>query len=120
MLTKIDAFLADLLEFNKAIVQFDSVLTGLDSWINGKGQVCQSCHQTPLANVIFKEKLVALRQPDAENVSPDPEDRVTRGMELMEDLVKRILTCAKAEETREQLFPPEGKKMSKVKKLKMS
>ena len=52
VLTKIDAFLADLLEFNKAIVQFDSVLTGLDSWINGKGQVCQSCHQTPLANVI--------------------------------------------------------------------
>jgi len=97
VLTKIDAFLADLLEFNKAIVQFDSVLTGLDSWINGKGQ----------------EKLVALRQPDAENMSPDPEDRVTRGMELMEDLVKRILTCAKAEETREQLFPPEGKKMSK-------
>jgi len=97
VLTKIDAFLADLLEFNKAIVQFDSVLTGLDSWINGKGQ----------------EKLVALRQPDAENVSPDPEDRVTRGMELMEDLVKRIQTCAKAEETREQLFPPEGKKMSK-------
>lgn len=75
---------------------------------------------TVLANVIFKEKLVALRQPDAENVSPDPEDRVTRGMELMEDLVKRIQTCAKAEETREQLFPPEGKKMSKVKKLKMS
>ena len=51
VLTKIDAFLADLLEFNKAIVQFDSVLTGLDSWINGKGQVCQSCHQTPLASV---------------------------------------------------------------------
>ena len=47
VLTKIDAFLADLLEFNKAIVQFDSLLTGLDSWINGKGQVCQSCHQTP-------------------------------------------------------------------------
>ena len=37
-------------------------------------------------------------------------------MELMEDLMKRIQTCVKAEETREQLFPPEGKKMSKVKK----
>ena len=36
-------------------------------------------------------------------------------MELMEDLMKRIQTCVKAEETREQLFPPEGKKMSKVK-----
>ena len=42
---------------------------------------------------------------------------MTRGMELMEDLVKRIQTCAKAEETREQLFPPEGKKMSKVKNI---
>ena len=39
MLTKIDKFLAELLEFNKAIVQFDAVLTGMDSWINGKGQV---------------------------------------------------------------------------------
>ena len=47
-------------------------------------------------------------------MAPDPEERVTRGMELMEDLMKRIQTCVKAEETREQLFPPEGKKMSKV------
>ena len=62
-----------------------------------------------------QEKLAALRQPDEEDVAPDPEERVTRGMELMEDLMKRIQTCAKAEETREQLFPPEGKKMSKVK-----
>jgi len=97
VLTKIDKFLAELLEFNKAIVQFDAVLTGMDSWINGKGQ----------------EKLTALRQPDEEDVAPDPEERVTRGMELMEDLMKRIQTCVKAEETREQLFPPEGKKMSK-------
>ena len=63
----------------------------------------------------MQEKLAALRQPDEEDVAPDPEDRVTRGMELMEDLMKRIQTCVKAEETREQLFPPEGKKMSKVK-----
>ena len=41
VLTKIDKFLAELLEFNKAIVQFDAVLTGMDSWINGKGQVWQ-------------------------------------------------------------------------------
>ena len=39
VLNKIDKFLAELLEFNKAIVQFDAVLTGLDSWINGKGKV---------------------------------------------------------------------------------
>jgi len=97
VLTKIDKFLAELLEFNKAIVQFDAVLTSMDSWINGKGQ----------------EKLAALRQPDADDVAPDPEERVTRGMELMEDLMKRIQTCVKAEQTREQLFPPEGKKMSK-------
>ena len=39
VLTKIDKYLAELLEFNKAIVQFDAVLTGMDSWIKGKGQV---------------------------------------------------------------------------------
>ena len=67
-----------------------------------------------VSNVLDQEKLAALRQPDADDVAPDPEERVTRGMELMEDLMKRIQTCVKAEETREQLFPPEGKKMSKV------
>ena len=39
VLTKIDKYLSELLEFNKAIVQFDAVLTSMDSWINGKGQV---------------------------------------------------------------------------------
>ena len=64
--------------------------------------------------------MAALRQPDEDDVAPDPEERVTRGMELMEDLMKRIQTCIKAEETREQLFPPEGKKMSKVTCVKKS
>ena len=64
----------------------------------------------------MQDKLAALRKPDEEDVAPDPEERVTRGMELMEDLMKRIQTCVKAEQKREQLFPPEGKKMSKVEK----
>ena len=38
---------------------------------------------------------------------------VTQGMELMEDLMKRTMVCTKAEETKEKIFPPEGKKLSK-------
>ena len=73
----------------------------------------------------LQEKLVALREPDAADTVPDPEDRVTRGMELMEDLMKRNLTCTKAEETKASIFPPEGKKMPKdakdfVERLKTS
>jgi len=97
VLAKIDQFLADLFGFNKAIVQFDETLNTLEKWINGKAQ----------------EKLAAIREPDSGDVAPDPEDRVTRAMELMEDLTKRILICTKAEETKVELFPPEGKKMSR-------
>jgi len=97
VLAKIDQFLADLFAFNKSIVSFDETLTTLDNWINGKAQ----------------EKLAAIRLPDSGEVAPDPEERVTQAMELMEDLMKRSQVCTKAEEIRAELFPPEGKKMSK-------
>lgn len=97
VLAKIDQFLADLFAFNKSIVSFDETLTTLDNWINGKAQ----------------EKLTAIREPDSGEVAPDPEERVTQAMELMEDLMKRIQVCTKAEEIKMDLFPAEGKKMSK-------
>merc|ERR1712025_205390 len=58
-------------------------------------------------------KLGVIRAPDSASVAPDPEDRVTKAMELMEDMSKRNTLCAKAEQKKEEIFPPEGKKVSR-------
>jgi len=97
VLKKIDEGLADLFQFNKELVTFDATLTDLNTYIIGRGQ----------------EKLVALREPDPVDTAPDPEDRVTKAMELVEDLLKKIAICTKAEEKKIEIFPAEGKKMSK-------
>jgi len=97
VLRKIDQALADLFQFNKELVTFDATLTELDAWINGRAQ----------------EKLAGVRQPDPADTPPDPEDRVTKAMELLEDLIKKIAICTKAEEKKVEIFPPEGKKLSK-------
>merc|ERR1711892_17498 len=97
VLKKIDQALADLFQFNKELVTFDATLTELDTWITGRAQ----------------EKLANIRQPDPADTPPDPEDRVTKAMELLEDLLKKIAICTKAEEKKAEIFPAEGKKMSK-------
>ena len=79
VLDDIDKTLVDLNIFNQELVMFDSVLTELDNWICGPGQ----------------ERLDNLRQSDKSDQLPDPEEKVTRAMELMEDLLKRITTCSK-------------------------
>jgi len=97
VLTKIDQSLADLFQFNKELVTFDATLTELDAWITGKAQ----------------EKLANIREPDPADTPPDPEDRVTKAMELLEDLLRKISICSKAEEKKIEIFPAEGKKLSK-------
>merc|ERR1719312_1567853 len=84
-------------KFNMELVTFDATLTELNAYIIGRGQ----------------EKLAALREPDPVDTAPDPEDRVTKAMELVEDLLKKIAICTKAEEKKIEIFPAEGKKMSK-------
>ena len=79
VLEDIDKTLVDLNVFNQELVLFDSVLTELDNWICGPGQ----------------ERLDSLRRPESSDHQPDPEEKVTRAMELMEDLLKRITTCTK-------------------------
>ena len=79
VLEDIDKTLVDLNVFNQELVLFDSVLTELDNWICGPGQ----------------ERLESLRRPESSDHQPDPEEKVTRAMELMEDLLKRITTCTK-------------------------
>jgi len=97
VLTNIDQSLADLFQFNKELVTFDATLTELDAWITGKAQ----------------EKLANIREPDPADTPPDPEDRVTKAMELLEDLLRKISICSKAEEKKIEIFPAEGKKLSK-------
>ncbi|XP_023337940.1 uncharacterized protein LOC111708713 [Eurytemora carolleeae] len=97
VLNKIDETLADIYTFNNELIKFDATLTELDTWINGKA----------------KEKLELIRKPEDTNSPPDPEMRVTRTMELMEDLLKRNGICTKAEETRAEIFPAKGEKMPK-------
>ena len=82
VLEDIDKTLVDLNLFNQELVVFDSVLTELDNWISGPAQ----------------ERLDSLRRPDSSDHAPDPEEKVTRAMELMEDLLKRINTCTKVSE----------------------
>jgi len=97
VLKQIDEALAELFQFNKELVTFDATLTELNAWITGRAQ----------------EKLENIRQPDPADTPPDPEDRVTKAMELLEDLIKKLATCSKAENKKAEIFPAEGKKMSK-------
>jgi len=97
VLKKIDEGLADLFQFNKELVTFDATLTELNTYITGRAQ----------------EKLAGIREPDPADTAPDPEGRVTKAMELLEDLLKKIAMCTKAEEKKIEIFPGEGKKMSK-------
>jgi len=97
VLKNIDEGLADLFQFNKELVTFDATLTELNTYITGRAQ----------------EKLAGIREPDPADTAPDPEGRVTKAMELLEDLLKKIAMCTKAEEKKIEIFPGEGKKMSK-------
>jgi hypothetical protein len=101
VLAQIDQYLGDLFEFNKELVLFDGAITDMDIWINGRAQVyvCAQSFANPDDNASLnwrhpQEKLETLRQPEVGDVAPDPEERVTRGMELMEDLLKRIQVCS--------------------------
>ena len=38
----------------------------------------------------MQEKLVVIRRPDDSTLPPDPEDRVTKTMELTEDLLRTV------------------------------
>ncbi len=62
----------------------------------------------------WQEKLAVIRRPDDSALPPDPEDRVTKTMELTEDLLRRNTVCAKAEDKKVELFPTKGEKISKV------
>ena len=93
ILEKIDERLVFIEDFNKRLAVFDKNLTDLEDWL-GEG----------------RRRLDGIKNP-AEILSP--EDRVTKTMEVQEDINKKSEFCAKQEAEKVEIFPKQGEKMSK-------
>ena len=92
ILSKTDVRLEFIDDFNKRLNIFDQGLKDMDNWL-GEG----------------RKRLDAIKNPPQEM---SPEDRVTKSMELAEDLNKKSEFTKKLEQEREDIFPKQGEKMS--------
>jgi len=79
-------------DFNKRLNIFDQGLKDMDSWL-GEG----------------RKRLELIKNPPEEM---SPEDRVTKSMELQEDLNKKSEFTKKLEQEKEDIFPGVGEKIS--------
>ena len=93
ILRKIDERLVFIDDFNKRLAVFDKNLTDLEDWL-GEG----------------RRRLEGIKNP-AEILSP--EDRVTKTMEVQEDINKKSEFCSKQEAEKTEIFPKQGEKISK-------
>jgi len=93
ILKKIDERLIFIEDFNKRLAVFDKNLTDLEDWL-GEG----------------RKRLNGIKNP-AEILSP--EDRVTKTMEVQEDINKKSEFCSKQEAEKAEIFPKQGEKMTK-------
>ena len=93
IMKKIEEKLVFIEDFNKRLAVFDKNLTDLEDWL-GEG----------------RKRLDGIKNP-AEILSP--EDRVTKTMEVQEDINKKSEFCAKQEAEKVEIFPKQGEKMSK-------
>merc|ERR1711902_172816 len=91
-LTKTDERLAFILDFNQRLAVFDKNVIELEDWL-GEG----------------RKRLVGIRNP-TELLSP--EDRVTKTMEVQEDINKKSEFCGKQETEKGEIFPKQGEKVS--------
>lgn len=98
ILDKMDAQLALIYTFNKELVEFDKTLRELETYVAPTGKI--------------GEKLEIIRADDG-LLPPDPEDRITKSMEALEDIMKKSLICSALEEKKTEIFPGEGQKVSK-------
>ena len=80
-------------DFNKRLAIFDKNVSDLEVWL-GEG----------------RKRLNGIKNP-AEILSP--EDRVTKTMEVQEDINKKSEFCSKQEAEKAEIFPKQGEKMSK-------
>merc|ERR1712192_85460 len=91
-LTKTDERLEFILDFNKRLAIFDKNVTELEDWL-GEG----------------RKRLDGIKNP-TELLSP--EDRVTKTMEVQEDINKKSEFCGKQETEKAEIFPKQGEKVS--------
>ena len=93
ILKKTDDRLIFILDFNQRLAVFDKNVTELEDWL-GEG----------------RKRLDGIRNP-TELLSP--EDRVTKTMEVQEDINKKSEFCSKQEAEKVEIFPKPGEKISK-------
>merc|ERR1712212_184175 len=91
-LTKTDERLVFILDFNQRLAVFDKNVTELEDWLS-EG----------------RKRLDGIRNP-TELLSP--EDRVTKTMEVQEDINKKAEFCGKQETEKAEIFPKQGEKVS--------
>merc|ERR1712032_689657 len=92
ILKKTDDRLIFILDFNQRLAVFDKNVTELEDWL-GEG----------------RKRLDGIRNP-TELLSP--EDRVTKTMEVQEDINKKSESCGKQETEKGEIFPKGGEKVS--------
>merc|ERR1712209_168009 len=92
ILKKTDDRLIFILDFNQRLAIFDKNVTELEDWL-GEG----------------RKRLDGIRNP-TELLSP--EDRVTKTMEVQEDINKKSEFCGKQETEKAEIFPKQGEKVS--------
>ena len=93
ILKKTEERLVFIDDFNKRLAVFDKNVSELEDWL-GEG----------------RKRLDGIKNP-AEILSP--EDRVTKTMEVQEDINKKSEFCGKQEAEKAEIFPKPGEKMSK-------
>merc|ERR1739838_154972 len=92
ILSKTDERLEFILDFNKRLAIFDKNVSTLEDWL-GEG----------------RKMLDGIKNP-VELLSP--EDRVTKTMEVQEDINKKSEFCGKQETEKAEIFPKQGEKVS--------
>ena len=92
ILSKTDERLEFILDFNKRLAIFDKNVSDLEDWL-GEG----------------RKRLDGIKNP-TELLSP--EDRVTKTMEVQEDINKKSEFCSKQETEKGEIFPKGGEKVS--------
>merc|ERR1712032_777231 len=92
ILSKTDERLEFILDFNKRLAIFDKNVSDLEDWL-GEG----------------RKRLDGIKNP-TELLSP--EDRVTKTMEVQEDINKKSEFCGKQETEKGEIFPKGGEKVS--------
>jgi len=92
ILKKTDDRLEFIDDFNKRLNIFDQGMKEMESWL-GEGRKRMDCIKSPPQEM-------------------SPEDRVTKSMELQEDLNKKSEFTKKLEQEKEDIFPKTGEKTS--------